>query len=124
MSDDVSLQELTNTINEIKNDLRRGNRPLVLERFSLEELQKLGQGDGKMAEALSIVSGRGVRAGSQVEYKGLQQKINSTDEEVARQARIARDELNEQMEEDIEAYARVEGKIRKHARRQTSPIQL
>ncbi len=33
----------------------------------------------------------------------------SADEEVARKARIARDELNEQMEEDIENYARAKG---------------
>lgn len=57
----------------------------------------------------SMSPATGVSAGSQVEYSGLQQALKSKDEEVARKAHIARDELNEQMEEDIENYARAKG---------------
>lgn len=44
-----------------------------------------------------------------MEYAELQQALKSEDENVAREARIARDELNEQMENDIENYARAKG---------------
>lgn len=100
---------MSNTINDIKNDLRRGNTPILYQRFSHEELEGWDENQRRMEEELSIVSGRSLRAGSQVEYERIQQKINSQDEEVVRNARILRDELNEQMEEDVESYARVAG---------------
>lgn len=93
----------------MKNDLRRGDKPLLFDRFSHEELESLYESPRGIAEALSIVSGIGVRAGSQVEYAELQQTLKSEDENIAREARIARDELNEQMENDIENYARAKG---------------
>ena len=105
---DLSLQEIDDALKFIKDDLRQGNKPTLFNRFSLEELEGIRGGNERLAEALSIVSGRSVRASTQVEYSGLQQALKSEDEEVARQARIARDELNEQMEEDIEAYAKAQ----------------
>ena len=106
---DLSLQEIDDALKLIKDDLRQGNKPTLFKRFSHEELEGIRGGNERLAETLSIVSGRSVRASTQDEYKDLQQSLKSEDEEVARQARISRDELNEQMEEDIEAYAKAKG---------------
>lgn len=84
-------------------------RRVVMNMAWLTELMRITLVRSVVMVRFSMSPATGVRAGSQVEYSGLQQALKSKDEEVARKSRIARDELNEQMEEDIENYARAKG---------------
>lgn len=87
-------------------DLRRRNETLLFHRISHEQLQSCYGIQPEIATALSIITERSLRKSAKMEYERIQQEITSTDDDIARLARIKRDECNEKMENDIEIWAK------------------